>query len=171
MAKVTNAIEYVRGDATRPQGFGNKIIVHCCNNEGCWGAGFVMALSRHWPQPEAQYHRWAHNGRAEGKPFELGQFVLVPVMNPHSVKELRVCNLIGQDGVGYIPGERPPIRYDAIDEGLWTLGKALSLTDLWSVHMPRMGAGLAGGDWRIIEAIIVKNLIEMDIPVTVYDLP
>jgi len=37
--------------------------------------------------------------------------------------------------------------------------------------MPRIGAGLAGGDWDTIEAIITEELCAHDIPVTVYDLP
>jgi O-acetyl-ADP-ribose deacetylase (regulator of RNase III) len=38
-------IEYVQGDATRPQGPGNKIIVHICNDVGGWGKGFVLTLA------------------------------------------------------------------------------------------------------------------------------
>ena len=40
-----------------------------------------------------------------------------------------------------------------------------------SVHMPRIGCGLAGGTWERIEPLIVKVLCERGIPVTVYDLP
>jgi len=38
-----------------------------------------------------------------------------------------------------------------------------------SVHMPRIGCGLAGGKWERIEPIIVETLCEADVPVTVYD--
>lgn len=44
-------IKYIIGDATEPQGEGNKIIVHCCNNIGGWGAGFVLSLSKKWLEP------------------------------------------------------------------------------------------------------------------------
>jgi hypothetical protein len=37
--------------------------------------------------------------------------------------------------------------------------------------MPRIGAGEAGGDWRIISEIIDETLCKQNIPVTVYDLP
>ena len=36
---------------------------------------------------------------------------------------------------------------------------------------PKFGAGIAGGDWNIIEQLIIKNLINDDIPVTIYTLP
>jgi hypothetical protein len=34
-----------------------------------------------------------------------------------------------------------------------------------------MGAGLAGGDWSVIEKMIQEELCDWGIPVTVYDLP
>lgn len=50
-------IQYITGDATDPTGGGNKIIAHVCNDIGAWGAGFVLAISRRWPQPEAEYRK------------------------------------------------------------------------------------------------------------------
>ncbi|THA79646.1 hypothetical protein E6R60_03350 [Streptomyces sp. A0642] len=38
-----------------------------------------------------------------------------------------------------------------------------------SVHMPRIGCGLAGGTWSRIEPLIEKRLTGRGIPVTVYD--
>ena len=68
-------ITYLRGDATNPGGDGQKIIVHCCNDEGAWGSGFVISLSRRWKEPERQYRRWYRSKNA----FSLGnvQFVRV----------------------------------------------------------------------------------------------
>jgi O-acetyl-ADP-ribose deacetylase (regulator of RNase III) len=37
--------------------------------------------------------------------------------------------------------------------------------------MPRIGAGLAGGDWATIAQIIQDELCAHDVNVTVYDLP
>jgi O-acetyl-ADP-ribose deacetylase (regulator of RNase III) len=45
-------INYVRGDATVPSVKGVKVIAHVCNDSGGWGKGFVLALSRRWPEPE-----------------------------------------------------------------------------------------------------------------------
>jgi len=38
-----------------------------------------------------------------------------------------------------------------------------------SVHMPRIGCGLAGGDWNVVESIINRTLTLRDVDVTVYD--
>ena len=156
-------ITYLTGDATEPQGEGVKIIAHICNSIGAWGSGFVMALSKKWITPEAEYRHWAKEGNNLTK-FELGnvQFVWVE-------KEIFVANMIAQEGVGFKNGI-PPIRYEALRECLRTLN--IECTDdnkhTITVHMPRIGSGLAGGDWAVIEAII-NDTITVD--VFVYDLP
>jgi O-acetyl-ADP-ribose deacetylase (regulator of RNase III) len=38
-----------------------------------------------------------------------------------------------------------------------------------SVHMPRIGCGLAGGTWERIGPLVEEELSARDIPVTVYD--
>jgi len=62
----------------------------------------------------------------------------------------------------------PPIRYDAVRECLMKLAvEAKSLEA--SVHMPRIGCGLAGGKWEEIEPIIIDELTSQGIEVSVYD--
>ncbi len=153
-------IRYLKGDATSPQAAGNKIIVHICNDIGAWGAGFVLAVSARWPQPEAEYRKW-HADRAETD-FALGAVQLVQVE-----KYVWVANLIGQRGIG-TGSNGPPIRYLSVDVGLAKIGDT-ALTLAASVHMPRIGCGLAGGKWDEIEPLIEKNLSSRDIAVTVYD--
>lgn len=153
-------LNYITGDATKPIGTGNRIITHCCNDLGYWNAGFVKALSRRWSQPERAYRRWAAGN--ESLPFALGNVQFVKV-------ETGVCvaNLIGQSGI--CTYRRPPIRYDAIRKGL-TAVRELALTHNASIHMPRMGAGLARGKWKQIAEIIESELCDHGLRVTVYDL-
>src|SRR5215472_3146493 len=72
-----SGIIYIKGDATCPQAKGIKIICHVCNDIGGWGKGFVLAVSRRWKQPEAEYRAWHAAGKQGG--FGLGavQFVQV----------------------------------------------------------------------------------------------
>ncbi len=74
---MTMPINYSTGDATAPDGEGPKIIVHVCNDKGGWGKGFVVAVSKRWPEPEAQYRRWSKEGGEA--PFALGQVQFVEV--------------------------------------------------------------------------------------------
>lgn len=153
-------IAYCKGDATAPVADGPKIICHICNDVGGWGKGFVVAISKRWPQPEAQYRAWYAQGEAAG--FRLGAIQLVDV-GP----TLKVANMIAQHGIRPSGGV-PPIRYDALRECLANLSKqAAELRP--SVHMPRIGCGLAGGSWDEVEAIINATLVAAALPVQVYD--
>ncbi|MFJ2865036.1 macro domain-containing protein [Kitasatospora sp. NPDC087314] len=157
MAEIT----YVRGDATAPRGKGVKVIAHVCNDLGGWGRGFVLALSRRWPEPEAAFRRW-HRERA-GNDFGLGALQVVQV-EPY----VWVANLVGQRGIRTGRSTGVPVRYEAIDTALAALGdRALELGA--SVHMPRIGCGLAGGRWERVEPLVAARLVARGVPVTVYD--
>jgi len=156
--KKTTTISYVKGNATRPVGDGVKVIVHICNNIGAWGAGFVLALSKRWLQPEKQY-------KAK-RTYVLGSYDLI-----HVEDDIIICNLIGQDGIKKDKYGLPPVRYVAIETALKELAKKLNSVDVnISIHMPKIGSGLAGGNWKIIERIIEVTLCAKGIPVTVYEL-
>ena len=153
-------IKYLVGDATRPQGKGPKIIAHVCNDIGAWGKGFVMAVSNRWKLPEREYRKWAKDGESKG--FRLGNIQLLDVE-----KELWVANMIGQHGIRK-KGGKPPIRYEALESCLLKLEEQADELKA-SVHMPRIGAGLAGGDWNIISKLIQERLADRGIEVFVYD--
>ncbi|SDT01030.1 macro domain-containing protein [Actinoplanes derwentensis] len=153
-------LKIIKGDATSPQAKGPKIIAHVCNDIGGWGKGFVVAVSRRWPEPERAFRQW-HRGRA-GNDFGLGAVQLVQV-----TPDVWVANMVGQRGIRTGSGG-PPVRYDAIGTCLGAVaGHAARLGA--SVHMPRIGCGLAGGKWERIEPMIVTALCERGISTTVYD--
>ncbi|MET7741733.1 macro domain-containing protein [Streptomyces sp. NPDC005385] len=156
-----SGIRYVRGDATVPSGRGVKVIAHVCNDVGAWGKGFVLAVSRRWPEPEAAYRAW-HRARADND-FGLGAAQFVQVEG-----DLWVANLVGQRGIR-AGGKGAPVRYEAIDDALGLLAdKAVELGA--SVHMPRIGCGLAGGSWSQVEPLVEARLVSRGPAVTVYDL-
>jgi O-acetyl-ADP-ribose deacetylase (regulator of RNase III) len=155
------SIHYLRGDATSPQAKGNKIIAHVCNTVGGWGKGFVLAISRKWPEPERAYREWYHN-RASND-FGLGAVQFVQVE-----QSIWVANMVGQKGVK-AGSHGPPIRYDALEACLQTLGD-MAYEKSASIHMPRIGCGLAGGKWEYVEPLIEKALSSRYLEVYVYDL-
>jgi O-acetyl-ADP-ribose deacetylase (regulator of RNase III) len=155
-------IRYVRGDATRPWiNEGANIIAHICNNAGGWGRneGFTSALSKRWQQPESDYRTQFSN-----KNILLGQVYLIEVE-----PSLFVANLIAQNN--YRNRHNPnPLDIGALTKCLRSLTNHLVKTfDDATVHMPRIGCGLAGGRWEEIQPVIESTLIAADIPVIVYD--
>lgn len=163
-------IHYVIGDATEPQGEGNKIIAHVCNNMGGWGRGFVLAISKKWKEPESMYRHWHSRGECP-----LGMTGFVPVQQGDQL--IMVANMVAQVGYGRNntnlhrsdePDSIPPIRYDALRECLKQVAAEARREDC-TIHMPRIGCGLAGGKWEEVEPIIQETMNDID--VYVYDLP
>ncbi len=153
-------ITYITGDATKPVGDKPIILAHICNDVGGWGAGFVLAISKRWETPESEFYAWYERKQD----FALGNVQFVTVEDG-----LLVANMIGQHDIYPVDGV-PPIRYDAVQKCLSKVRKKAESLGA-TIHMPKIGAGLAGGDWAVIEEIIQEELCNNGISVTVYTLP
>lgn len=164
-------INYITGDATQPVGDGLKIIAHIVNDEGKWGSGFVVALSRRWPQPEREYRAWRRTSVTATdevrvpNPFYLGGIQLV-LVEP----QVWVANMVAQHGVRHGRNAPAAVDYLALTSCLSRVAFCARFTGA-SIHMPRIGCGLGGGSWDEVEPIIQRELADRHIPVTVYDLP
>ncbi len=175
------SIQYIKGDATNPIGNNTKIIVHICNDIGGWGKGFVLAISNRWQAPEKEYRNWFKNNTGQlsdtvkfqklkdtapdtiEKEFKLGNVQFVKVSS-----DLWIANMVAQHKVRKNKDGTPPIRYPFVAECIQRVAEFAKIENA-TVHMPRIGCGLAGGKWEEIEAIINKKLIANKIDTTVYD--
>lgn len=152
----TTTIRHVVGDATRPEGSGVKIIAHVVNDRGGWGAGFSGALGRAYPGAETAYREAnASYAMAPGR-THIHQ----------AAEDVFIAHMWAQRG--YKSPENPhPLNLDDLRRCLKSLASAAFRGE--TIHMPRLGAGLGGGDWPTIEKIIAEELAGHD--VTVYTLP
>ena len=78
--------------------------------------------------------------------------------------------MIAQEGIGYDKQGRPPIRYNALEKCLGVVANLAQSVGA-SVHLPRIGTGLAGGHWSVIGKLIEHKIVTQRVPVVVYDLP
>ncbi len=148
---------YVVGDVTQPHGDGTKIIPHVCNDAGGFGSGFAGAVAKKWPEVREAYRAW----HARGDNFALGMVQLVKL--PDGIV---VANMIAQHG--YSSPDHPAIQYPALHMCLSKVAKRAKELGA-SIHCPRLGAGLAGGKWEIIEHILTETTDGLE--VFIYDLP
>jgi O-acetyl-ADP-ribose deacetylase (regulator of RNase III) len=165
---IQHGIEYRKGDATRPyiSDGGVHILAHIVNNSGRWGAGFTRALNRRFAGLERDYREWHGSYRIQPVP---AREMLGKIRSCWVSDTLCVVHMCAQNGISYT-GERT-VDYIALSRALQQLALHVAVTGAVRVHMPRIGAGLGGGDWTIIGALITDTLIEgFQIPVTVYDL-
>ncbi|MFK7998753.1 MAG: Appr-1-p processing protein [Polyangiales bacterium] len=165
MAKATKTskntkLTVLNGDATAPVGSGPRVIAHICNDIGGWGSGFVVAVSKRWRQPEADFRAW-YKGRHKND-FALGAVRFVEVE-----EQLWVANMVGQHTIKATK-DGPPIRYRAVKEALASVGD-FALERGASVHMPRIGCGLAGGTWDRVGPIVQRQLGARGVEAFVYD--
>jgi O-acetyl-ADP-ribose deacetylase (regulator of RNase III) len=143
-------IQYVVGDATEPIGSGYKYIVHVVNNVGAWGKGFTAALDAKWPLLGEDYRE---NWRLISWP---GIQTLIGV----APDEIAITSIMAQNGLRSADNPQP-VSYPALDEGLRFLADSILKDWDWrpsSVHMPRIGCGLGGGQWSEVSAMIENRL-------------
>lgn len=171
-------ITYLNGDATRPDLSGGlRVLPHICNNIGGWGSGYVLALSARWDGPERRYRQWSAHCKGD---LPLGLIQTVPVKDDDG-STLFIANMVAQQGV-VGPDNPRPVDYEALFCCLSNLASWIrSYEDVQesihrpgfpegtTIHMPRIGCGLGGGNWEIVELLIRTCLSEYD--VFVYDLP
>lgn len=170
-----NRIAYAVGDATFVEGAGPCVIAHVVNNVGAWGRGFTAPLETRYPGQAEIYRRWARNQEFDFRgvliPFGLGQILVARTPSP----DVYVAHLCAQSG---LPGAHNPhpLDYAALDEALGALatrvaGNAnLRRGEAYRVQMPRIGAGLARGNWAKIAPLVERHLCAVT-SVTVLDPP
>jgi O-acetyl-ADP-ribose deacetylase (regulator of RNase III) len=162
-------IEITQGDVTDPQGSEVKVIVHCVNDVPCMGAGVALAISKKWPHTREAYMEWGQGKLKQS--FKLGDILII-----NAEPGIHVCHLIGQKDVG---GEIinnvvfPPVRYEAIREGMLRLAQSVRLYQgktgkTVSIHAPLLGCDLAGGELSEVYKIVNEIFGQSETKFTFY---
>lgn len=160
-------IKYVKGDATRPEGEGNKLVIHIVNDVGRFGSGFALAVLKRYPKVREAYISGFDLDVLEhtsGKnDLKLGDVQFVKVAD-----DLWFANMVGQHGV-IGPTNPMPIQYDAVRECLRKVCEFATANSM-KIFAPKFGSGLAGGKWIVIEKLIQDELTSKNLDITIYEL-
>ena len=152
-------LRYVEGDLFKSlDGLDDKTLVlipHVVNDEKVWGAGFVIPLAQRYPLAREMY--------LMNTDLKLGHTQFVNTGN------VVIANMVAQSF-----GKTPPLQYDALESCLKAVATDAAGYDSKSwekveIRCPLFGAGIAGGDWKIIEKLLKRHW--KTVPVTVYYLP
>ena len=127
------------------------LIVHQVNCHGKMNSGVAKAIRAKWPIVFSEYVKHCQAGVT---PDDLLGTVQVIQVGP----ALSVANVFSQLSYGY-DGQRYT-SYDALDTALKKLQQWMFAHNFTSfdVHHPLIGAGLGGGSWAVISAIIQDRL-------------
>jgi O-acetyl-ADP-ribose deacetylase (regulator of RNase III) len=130
------------------------VIAHGCNCSGGFGSGFAAQVARAYPcVREAYLHR--HNTRG----WKLGDVQLIGV-GDGSGRTFANCGTQQRYGK---PDEGPYVSYPAIRAVIRDLVTSSVAGN--GIAMPKIGAGLAGGNWDIISKIIEEESGNVEIRV------
>lgn len=135
-------IEYVKGDLLQTE---VKHIIHGCNSHGVMGSGVAKVLREKYPKAYQDYND-AYNSYG----LALGDNI-VSVQYDGKV----IHNAITQKDYGR--------RDDRVYVSYWAIAEVFRKINSWGVKevaLPKIGAGLANGDWNVISAIIENTLID-----------
>lgn len=151
-------IEYRTGDLIDGP---EHLIVHGCNAQGTMGRGLALAIKQRLPFAFRTY-REVYLTRG----LSLGEVIFA--INVESGERPRiVANAITQEDTG--TDGRQYVDYDAIASVLGKIDRLVALTHgdidiagigrIDTVGLPRIGAGLGGGDWQQIAEIIEQESV------------
>lgn len=154
------AIIFLRGDAVDPDYEGVRVVAFVTNDATPnWGGGVARQIATKKPDVQVAFRRAVEADRSV---LRLGNVSLI-----RHDESLYYAPIIAQHGYG--KSVSPRISYEALAEGLKTLGIRAGELEA-SVHMPRIGAGASGGQWEVIREMI-EEYVAPFAPVRVYDLP
>ena len=121
------------------------VIVHGCNCQRAMGKGIALSIKNQFPEA---YEADLRTPKAD--PAKLGTFSVANVVRPSA--SFVVVNAYTQF---HYRGERVLADYDAIRLAFRGIKKQFTNR---RIGYPKIGAGLAGGDWQRIAGIIDEEL-------------
>lgn len=152
-------LKYVNGDVL---GQSTGLLVHGCNATTSPAGGIAGVIFDRWPNAEKVHHELVNVYRPSNAILLLGEVSMV----------LAATNLLILNAITQMKPGAGSLSYEAVRRSLIRVGKIAKMyndsqgTSL-PIIMPKIGAGIAGGDWKIIEFIINETLTK-DHEVIVY---
>lgn len=119
------------------------ILVHGCNAQGVMGSGIASQIRFRYPHAYDEYH-----GVFKNEGLKVGDVVFAEI---DAAQGFYIANAItqqyyGNDGKTYV-------KYEGVFKAFKTIFEEAGYRGI-PVHYPQVGAGLAGGDWSVIQACI-----------------
>lgn len=143
-------LNYVQGDLFDSQA---DIIAHGCNCRGGFGSGVAKIVATKFPKA-----RWYYLDKFEEDGWKLGDVQFVKLNSGDTY----IANCATQDA--YLPRGVNHADYDGIRLAMERV-KAFAQEKGLTVAIPKIGAGLAGGDWNVIEKILEEVFSDYDITI------
>ena len=144
------AIKYIKGSVFNTH---CHVIAHGCNCKGGFGKGIAYTIAKMHPEVRVAYMT-KYNSLHSWKLGDI-QYVNVKSSTYHII-----ANCATQ--FSFLPHNVLHADYEAIKKIMIELHDFCKANN-YGLAIPKIGAGLAGGDWSIIEKIIEEIFVSIDI--------
>ena len=150
------------------------VIAHGCNCHSRMGAGLAPQMVKAFGCDRFEMELWGSDinklGNIDYQTFVLGEntvWILEHAKNNRNEPELTVVNAYTQFNYGrnHKDGDLKPIDYEALTLCMRKLNIVFAGKH---IGLPKIGAGLAGGDWNLIKDIIKRELKDCQVTVVNY---
>lgn len=140
------------------------VIAHQCNCFCTMGSGIAPLIKKNFPEA------WeADKATKKGDVQKLGSFSKgLSFKYGDKGFPLFIYNLYGQYGYGKRKEGGTDTDYHALESSLIAMTKELRQAKELKIGLPKLGAGLGGGDWNLISQIIESVLCDQGFDVTIY---
>lgn len=159
-------IKYKVGDLiTAAQNGEVNVIAHGCNCFNAMGSGIAPLIAAAFPAAKE-----ADQDTEKGSRSKLGTFSYANMWNPRPgpIGLLQIYNLYTQYRYGRRADGKINLNYGAFVSSFQSMLKDLESYDgVAKIGIPKIGAGLGGGDWDIISDLL-EAITPKEIDVTVY---
>jgi O-acetyl-ADP-ribose deacetylase (regulator of RNase III) len=136
-------------------------IVHVCNCQGVMGSGLALQVKSRFPDAYDAYIRSMSSTEIDNR---LGTISF----SKHEDKRF-IFNLHAQFYYG--SGKHRYLNYEALYKCLCSVASHMKMYNVNSLGIPYLlGCNRAGGDWKIVHAMIEAVFEKIDIKVTIYHL-
>jgi O-acetyl-ADP-ribose deacetylase (regulator of RNase III) len=167
-----NRYEEVDGDLIKLAKEGMfDVIAHGCNCHSTMGAGIAPQMAKAFGCDRFGMELYGSDvnklGNIDYQQFILTKLTADDIKNGNFKPELTVVNAYTQFNYGrnHTDGDLRPLSYEALTLCMKKINVIFAKKH---IGLPKIGAGLAGGDWDKIKSIIQKELVDCKVTVVNY---
>ena len=150
-------MKYIKGDLIKLALIGNfEVIAHGCNCMCTMGAGIAKTIKSEFPEA---YQADCATEKGDKNKLGICSFATCKTENGF-------CDVVNAYTQYDYRGKGVLVEYDAVRSCMKWLKKKYSGK---KIGLPKIGAGLAKGDWNIIESIKAEELKDENLTIVLFE--
>lgn len=150
---------YHKGCILQSIDLGIKLIAHGCNAQGVMNSGVAKTLREAYPEIYRVYKKQSTYILGECIPVHIPNtdLCIVNCITQHHFWNRMSARVSGKAARVFTTPDKRYASYDALDTCFKKLNFYMAREKIPNIAMPKIGCGLGGADWKIVEKLIQRN--------------